>query len=162
VRTQPQAQAVVCGADFDRWDLEVRGGLFGVARVLTTVEEHGGGRQLVRFRIWPRVSRGATVLTLLLAGVGVVAAEYVAAIPAVVLGLAAVLVAAVAMYDCALGVGLIVAGVREGTAAGRGRLRVEAPAAVSVGPTLAPSVQRENGGNPSARTVDVPSEPRTS
>ena len=161
VRTQPQAQAVVCGADFDRWDLEVRGGLFGVARVLTTVEEHGGGQQLVRFRIWPRVSRGATVLTLLLAGVGVVAAEYVAAIPAVVLGLAAVLVAAVAMYDCALGVGLIVAGVREGTAAGRGRLRVEAPAAVSVGPTLAPSVQRENGGNPSARTVDVPSEPRT-
>ena len=36
-----------------RWDLEARAGLFGGARVLTTVEEHGAGRQFIRFRIWP-------------------------------------------------------------------------------------------------------------
>jgi GT2 family glycosyltransferase len=47
---------VLRGGDFDRWDLEVRGGLFGAARVLTVVEEHGAGRQLVRARSWPRVS----------------------------------------------------------------------------------------------------------
>src|SRR5205814_174842 len=31
------------GGDFDRWDLEVRGGLLGSARMLMAIEEHGGG-----------------------------------------------------------------------------------------------------------------------
>ena len=44
------------GGDFDDWDFEVRGGLFASARLLSTVEEHGGGRQMVRFRAWPRLS----------------------------------------------------------------------------------------------------------
>ena len=44
------------GGDFDRWDFEVRGGLLASARFTSTVEEHGGGRQLVRFRVWPRIS----------------------------------------------------------------------------------------------------------
>ena len=38
---------------FDRWDLDVRCGPFGRARMLMSVEEHGGGAQLVRWRIWP-------------------------------------------------------------------------------------------------------------
>jgi len=42
------------GGDFDRWDLEVPGGIFGACRVQMAVEEHGAGRQLVRFRSWPR------------------------------------------------------------------------------------------------------------
>jgi hypothetical protein len=42
------------GGDFDRWDLEVRGGLFGCARILMGIEEHGAGKQLVRFRTWPK------------------------------------------------------------------------------------------------------------
>jgi hypothetical protein len=37
----------------DRWDVEARAGLLGGARALITVEEHGGGKQFVRFRIWP-------------------------------------------------------------------------------------------------------------
>jgi len=159
-RTRPQAQAVVCGTDFDRWDLEVRGGLFGVARVLTTVEEHGGGRQVVRFRIWPRVSHGATFLTLLFAGIGFAAATDGAAIPAIVLGLGAALVAGVATYDCALGVGIIVAGLREGTMAGRGSLRYEVPVAAAVPPGMVVAVQTENGGPQPAQTVDVSSDPR--
>ncbi len=44
------------GGDFDRWDLEVRGGLLGCARTLMTIEEHGAGRQLIRFRTWPKFS----------------------------------------------------------------------------------------------------------
>jgi len=45
----------VRGGDYDRWDLEVRGGILGVVRLLTTVEEHGAGRQMIRIRAWPRV-----------------------------------------------------------------------------------------------------------
>src|SRR5439155_921310 len=48
--------SVFRGGDFDRWDLEVQGSMFGKARLRTAVEEHGLGRQLVRFRIWPRPS----------------------------------------------------------------------------------------------------------
>jgi hypothetical protein len=47
---------VLRGGDFDRWDLEVRGGMFGGARTLAGVEEHGGGRQMIRFRVRPRFS----------------------------------------------------------------------------------------------------------
>jgi hypothetical protein len=47
------------GSGFDRWDLEVRGGIFGAARLRSAIEEHGGGRQLVRFRVWPRASHFA-------------------------------------------------------------------------------------------------------
>lgn len=47
---------VLPGGDFDDWDLEVRGGLFGSVRVRTAVEEHGSGTQLYRFATIPRVS----------------------------------------------------------------------------------------------------------
>jgi GT2 family glycosyltransferase len=52
---------VLSGGDFDRWDLEVRSGL-ATARLLMAVEEHGQGSQMVRFRVWPRWSRGALML----------------------------------------------------------------------------------------------------
>ncbi len=44
------------GGDYDSWDLEVRSGLLGSARLNMTVEEHGGGKQLFRFRIRPRLA----------------------------------------------------------------------------------------------------------
>jgi hypothetical protein len=53
------------GGDFDRWDLEVRGGVLGNVRTLATVEEHGRGRQFTRVRAWPQCSEGAVVLMLL-------------------------------------------------------------------------------------------------
>jgi GT2 family glycosyltransferase len=56
---------VLHGGDYDRWDLEVRGGLLGAARLLMAVEEHGGGNQLVRIRVWPRYSVTGRVLVLL-------------------------------------------------------------------------------------------------
>jgi len=42
------------GGDYDRWDMEVTGGVFGGVRLLMVVEEHGAGRQMLRFRLWPR------------------------------------------------------------------------------------------------------------
>jgi GT2 family glycosyltransferase len=51
-----EAGAVVrTGGDFDHWDLEVRFGVLGAVRVLMATEEHGAGRQLLRFRIQPWV-----------------------------------------------------------------------------------------------------------
>ena len=61
------------GGDFDRWDLEVRGGLLGSARLLMGVEEHGQGRQMVRARAWPRVPSPALVVAALLAALALAA-----------------------------------------------------------------------------------------
>jgi GT2 family glycosyltransferase len=57
------------GGDFDRWDLEMRGGLTGSARMLHTVEDHEYG-QIGRFRIWPRMSVWVTAVALALALIG--------------------------------------------------------------------------------------------
>ena len=46
---------VLLPGPFEEWDLEVRGGLLGRARILAATEEHGGGKQLVRFRLTPHV-----------------------------------------------------------------------------------------------------------
>jgi GT2 family glycosyltransferase len=44
---------VLKGGPFERWDLEVRGGLLGASRILMLVEEHGNGKQYLKFRTWP-------------------------------------------------------------------------------------------------------------
>jgi GT2 family glycosyltransferase len=59
-----QGVATVRGGDFDRWELEVPGGLFGSVRMRMVIEEHGAGRQLVRFRTWPRITLPALALTI--------------------------------------------------------------------------------------------------
>jgi O-antigen biosynthesis protein len=45
--------AVSRGGEYDRWDLEVRRGMLGAVRLRMLIEEHGAGRQLLHFRIWP-------------------------------------------------------------------------------------------------------------
>lgn len=44
------------GEEFDHWDLEIRTGTFTTLRLLMAIEEHSGGRQLVRFRMWPSLA----------------------------------------------------------------------------------------------------------
>jgi glycosyltransferase involved in cell wall biosynthesis len=56
---------VTSGGDYDPWDLEVRGGLIGVARLVMGTEEHGAGRQMMRFRVWPKWSLGSVLLVVL-------------------------------------------------------------------------------------------------
>ena len=67
-----RCMTVARGGDFDRWDLHVRVGPLGAARVRVAVEEHGQGRQLVRYRVWARWSRllpiSCALLTVWLAG----------------------------------------------------------------------------------------------
>ncbi len=62
------------GGDYDRWDLDLRGGLLGSVRVLMVVEEHGGGKQFVRFRTWPRCAPAGVVLALSFAALSAFAA----------------------------------------------------------------------------------------
>ncbi len=96
---------LIRGGDFDRWDLDLRGGLFGRARILTAVEEHGDGRQLVRFRVWPRPTWTGLFSSVILASLTTAAALAGASHAAFVLGcfLAAVLSAVV--LDCARATG---------------------------------------------------------
>ena len=44
------------GSDFDTWDVQVRVGPLAAARVRLAVEEHGEGRQMLLFRVWPRLT----------------------------------------------------------------------------------------------------------
>jgi GT2 family glycosyltransferase len=57
------------GGEFDRFDLELRGGVLGCARLRLGVEDHARGRQYLRFRVWPRSLRSllATSIPSLLA-----------------------------------------------------------------------------------------------
>ncbi len=65
---------VLRGGDYDRWDLEVRGGLFGTARAQLVIEEHGQGKQLVRLRLWPVVSAAAMVAVSIFSSLAIIAA----------------------------------------------------------------------------------------
>lgn len=66
--------ATARGNDYDRWDLQVRGGLLGSARLSVAVEFHGDGRQLLRFRAWPRCSALAVLQLALFFALGAGAA----------------------------------------------------------------------------------------
>jgi O-antigen biosynthesis protein len=89
-----EGAAVFAGGSWDHWDLHLRGGLVGAARLRMGVEEHGGGRQLVRIEVTPYVSVPVA---------GIVSAVVVAAVAATLVGawqsaivLAAAVVAATA------------------------------------------------------------------
>jgi hypothetical protein len=93
--------AVCRGGDYDRWDLEIRRGLFGKARLLMAIEEHGAGKQLVRFRAWPVCSAGGLVLLLLFALLSSGAALDHAWAAALLLGTLAFLLAFAMFAQCA-------------------------------------------------------------
>jgi GT2 family glycosyltransferase len=97
---------VARGGDFDRWDMRVRVGPLASASVRMAAEEHGHGRQLVRYRIWPRVSRllPAVVAALLLWLVGSIDRD-----PFVAVAIASllILIAARAMLEAAASLGVL-------------------------------------------------------
>jgi GT2 family glycosyltransferase len=93
---------VMRGGDYDHWDLEVRGGLCGVVRVRMAIEEHGGGRQLVRLFSWPRCSPTGFGVSALLATIATLAViDHVWSV-GVILGLGVVWLALHAFWDCAV------------------------------------------------------------
>jgi GT2 family glycosyltransferase len=105
--------AVLCGGEFDRWDIEARAGQLGGARLRLALEEHGEGGQLVRYRVWPTVARGgvmAIVLLLSLAGVATGLGRGAAALA--LAGLAG-LVALRTVHECAVALPLLLTAAAE-------------------------------------------------
>jgi GT2 family glycosyltransferase len=101
---QADAAPAERGGHFDRWDLRLRWGPVGGARLLTTIEEHDADRQYVRFRIRPRLHRGrlAAALSVSLALFAALDGAWLAAglFAAVTLG-----IGAAAVCECGTAVG---------------------------------------------------------
>ena len=100
------------GGEYDRWDLEVRGGLLGTARVRLSLEEHGDGRQLVRLRSWPVASIAAVVLGALLAALASLAYLDGAFVAGSAMAVTTAMLAGWCLHDCAAAVGAVHAGIR--------------------------------------------------
>ena len=82
---------VICGGDYDRWDLQVRGGLLGSIRLRMAIEEHGYGKQMVLVKSWATFSLGGIIATLFFAAL-TAGATWAGAYPAaVILGTIALL-----------------------------------------------------------------------
>jgi hypothetical protein len=94
------------GGPFDRWDFEVRGGLFGSTRVRLALEEHGFGRQLVRARVWPRVARIGWAMAGLAAAIAATAIADGPIEIGAMFAIAAVLATELAISHCRAAMGL--------------------------------------------------------
>jgi hypothetical protein len=102
------------GGVFDRWDMHVRAGPSGGARLRVTLEEHGAGRQLLRYRIHPRLSRGGTAIVAALCAFGAGALEQGAVTAGTVLLVLTGLLAARILHEAGAAIATV-AGAVEGS-----------------------------------------------
>jgi GT2 family glycosyltransferase len=63
------------GGEFDDWDLRIVGGIAGNARVRLAVEEHGSGKQLLRWKVQPVMSLAFALTAGLLLLISILAAR---------------------------------------------------------------------------------------
>jgi len=110
---QADGMAVRRGGEYDRWDLEIRGGALGAVRLRMAIEEHGAGRQFVRFRLWPRCSPVGLGLAILSASLAAGAALDQAWAASAILGVAALLVALRMLQDCAASIAAVLWTLKE-------------------------------------------------
>ncbi len=78
------------GGDTDDWDLEIRGGLLGYARLKMAAEEHGSGKQQFKFRIDSRMAPwglGFALVSGLIAVLSALDGAWMACLPTAFLGL---------------------------------------------------------------------------
>lgn len=88
------------GGDFDRWDLRVQTGFSSVVHVFMAIEEHGAGKQLVRFRCRPQAVTSIRVLIYSLSALGLLAEFDNNSIAFMTLGFVAAVMAARAFREC--------------------------------------------------------------
>jgi GT2 family glycosyltransferase len=134
---------VVAGGDYDRWDVEVRGGLLGSSRTRMTIEEHGAGRQLVRIQCWPHGSRLGFAVNVLIAALAVVAAIDGAILASVLLGSTALLLAVSAAVDCAASAGIVQKVLLEISDEGPDGIRIERLGEPQLAPELGPEPESD-------------------
>jgi GT2 family glycosyltransferase len=103
----------VRGNDFDRWDLQVNGGMLGAARVFVAVEPHGSGRELLRIQCRPRCSRSGLGVALIFTLLANVAAQDEAWSVCAVFGGIACLILARVFEECARATGAFLTAVRK-------------------------------------------------
>lgn len=65
-KLQQEGTVVITGGDYDDWDLEIRNGLCGKTRLKMVTEEHGQGKQLNKFLLYPKFSGPFFILIILL------------------------------------------------------------------------------------------------
>jgi GT2 family glycosyltransferase len=75
LQSKLRAEGIVgaAGGGYDDWDLEVQGGMLAGVRMRMAVEEHAEGRQMLRFKMWPRCSASALMILALLAAMSIAA-----------------------------------------------------------------------------------------
>jgi GT2 family glycosyltransferase len=93
------------GGAYDRWDLELAGGIAGGARLRLAVEEHGAGKQLLRWRVWQRISWSVVALVVTLAILATAAFRDHAPVAAITLSLAAMFIAARTWFESSTSLG---------------------------------------------------------
>jgi GT2 family glycosyltransferase len=104
---------VVPGGAYDRWDLGIQGGLLGNVRTRMVIEEHGAGRQMARFRSWPRCSMVGGAIALVLAFCSIAGAFGRAWTASVVLGSLGLLVGGIILHECAVATATLLRGLRQ-------------------------------------------------
>ena len=120
-----EGAAVLRGGNFDLWDLEVRGGMLGSTRLIMGVEEFGGGKQLVRYRVWPHFSMGGLFFStawLLLSGFAFIDGSMV---PALILSMFGIMTGLRMLYEGTVPMALL-----------RSRLVVPKPSKVDLQPAI--------------------------
>jgi GT2 family glycosyltransferase len=138
------------GGEYERWDLEVRGGLLATARVRMTLEEHGEGRQLARLRSWPVPVPAAVTLCALLAALGVLAFMDGASLVGMLMTLMAAGLGGWCLLDCATAVGALRAGIRRGVESD------SAEVSMTAGPGITAARTSTTSGSEAANPLKVP------
>jgi GT2 family glycosyltransferase len=103
---------VITGGDYDGWDLEVRGGMFGGTRLLIAVEDTGSGTQLVRVRCWPQCYTPGWVMLLVAVLTSIAAAGASSYGAALAFGMLAATLSWFIIRECGATTGTVLRGVR--------------------------------------------------
>ncbi len=98
-RIKKQKICVRRGGDFDTWDITLRSGAFGGARLCMGVEEHGAGKQLVRIKARPIFSKLWLAISGVLTAMGSIDLMYRGVLASLLVMAPAVLIAARLVFD---------------------------------------------------------------
>lgn len=140
--------AVTPGGPYDRWDLEVRAGAIGRARVRLAIEEHGAGRQLSRFRVWPQLSTSWTAVLAVVVALFLAALLDRAWLAGALLGVLSLAFVQRAAWDSAAAVAAVTRGLEA--------LRAGGATAEAAEPLRTPAAAAAPAAAPASPIIDLP------